>query len=72
VVHNIGINGSWRWITSNPSRSRTAFTLEDVQGEIVRRAIEPLVGMGRGLPIGINLSPKVATALEAGAMILTS
>ena len=35
---------------------------------MVIRAIEPLTGIGRGLPMGINLSPKVETALEAGAI----
>jgi hypothetical protein len=72
VVHNIGINGSWRWIISNLSRSRTALILEDSQGERVTRAMEPLVGIGRGLPIEINLSPKLEITLDAGAMTLTS
>jgi hypothetical protein len=68
----MGINGSWRWTISKPSRSRTAFTLFDSHGEIVTRAIEPLVGIGRGLPIGINRSPKLEITLDAGAMTLTS
>ena len=71
-MHNMGIKGSWRWMISNFSRSRTSFILEDSHGETVSRAIEPLVGMGRGLPMGMNLSPKPEIALEAGAMTLTS
>ena len=57
---------------SNSSWLNTAFILDDNQGDIVMRAIEPLTGIGRGLPIGINLSPRLETALDAGAIILTS
>ena len=57
---------------SNFSLLRTAFMVEASLSDMVMRMMEPLVGMGRGLPIGINLSPKTETALDAGAMTLTS
>ena len=70
-VHSIGQKGSWRWIISNFSSASIVFIGEDNLIEMVTRAMEPLLGIGRGLPKGINRSPKVEITLDAGAIILT-
>jgi hypothetical protein len=67
----MGIKGSWRWIISKFSLSSTAFMVEASLSDMVMRMMEPLLGMGRGLPIGMNLSPKSGTTLDAGAITFT-
>ena len=46
--------------------------LLDNRIDMVTRQIEPLAGTGRGLPMGMNLSPKSGMAFEAGPITLTS
>ena len=70
VVQRVGMSGSWRWQISNFSRSKTSFICDSSCMESVMRAMEPLTGIGLGVPMRINLSPRVYRALEAGAMIL--
>ncbi len=50
---------------SKCSRFRTALMRDESHGDRVIRAMEPLTGTDLGLPIEINLSPRVETALEA-------
>ena len=55
-----------------PGAGEGGIIVLDNTGDMATRAIEPLVGMGRGLPMWINLSPRVVIGLEAGAMYFTS
>ena len=63
---NIGISGSCRWTTSNPSFSRVALRRGLCQTLNEMREIEPAVGTGMERPKGISSTSPVSDLLGVG------
>ena len=69
-------NGSCRWMMSKASLFRSCFILGLSHTDTETRAMDPLLGMGTGLPIGTKLSgtrsvseqgPKTTTSFPAAS-----
>ena len=61
--------GSWRWVTSNASPCSRALMRGRSQTDTETLAIDPPLGTGTTLPIGMKSSSETRRGLEQGAMI---